>query len=89
MGAYSNVPKLIDRATKDTTASESCSQVSWPFLSSKCCLRLLDCASSADWLLAALADEPVGQPVTLANRKKYLDCLFHYFFDCSEQVIIP
>jgi len=27
--------------------------------------------------------------VTLANRKKYLDCLFHYFFDCSEQVIIP
>ncbi|KAL0039317.1 hypothetical protein WJX79_003044 [Trebouxia sp. C0005] len=32
------------------------------------------------------SDEPVGQPVTLANRKKYLDCLFHYFFDCSEQV---
>ncbi|KAL0032905.1 hypothetical protein WJX77_005652 [Trebouxia sp. C0004] len=31
-------------------------------------------------------DEPVGQPVTLANRKNYLYCVFHYFFDCSEQV---
>ena len=50
---------------------------------------ILDGASSADWPLAALADEPVGQPVTLANRNKYLDCLFHDFFDCSEQVIIP
>ena len=84
------MPNLIDRATQDTTASTSCcSHSSWPFLSSRCCsTSVLDCASSADWLLAALADEPVGQPVTLANRKKYLDCLFHYFFDCSEQVHI-
>ena len=34
----------------------------------------------------ASADEPIGLPVTVENREKYVECLYHYFFDCSEQV---
>ena len=41
------------------------------------------------WDCNAFADEPVGLPVTVENREKYVECLYHYFFDCSEQVRLP
>lgn len=31
-------------------------------------------------------DEPVGAAVTLHNKQHFLDCLFHHFLDCSEEV---
>ena len=36
--------------------------------------------------LAVEAEAALGDPVTVGNRTKYIECLYDHFFICAEQV---